>query len=148
MAESQRFRRLRTNLASLRRELLPKSFSPTGAYSERELTRAVAYRVLAHAEFEGYLEDRATEVALAALRAWKATAAAGRVLVALAAFSDRQSDSIPESLAPSQPNQQAKWSDRIELSRRIDQASESFFQAISTTAEPFLWTNRISPSIF
>lgn len=111
---------------------MPRRFSPTGSYSERQLTRAVGYRVLAHAEFEAYLEERASEVALAALSAWKLTGAVGRTLILLSAFCERERGAIPKSLAAPQQTQVAKWPDRIEVSRRIDIAAEWFFGEVKS----------------
>ena len=44
MSVSARFKQLRTRLAELREHLLPKSFSLTGDYTDRELDRARGYR--------------------------------------------------------------------------------------------------------
>jgi hypothetical protein len=60
---STRFRELERRLKKLRLRFLPKKFSPTGAYSERQLDHARGYRLLVHAEIESYLEERAQEIA-------------------------------------------------------------------------------------
>ena len=43
------------------------TFSPVGNYSARQLDHARAYRLLVHAEFEAFLEDRCRTVANSAL---------------------------------------------------------------------------------
>ena len=58
MPESDKFITLKTQLDRLKDEFLPE-ISPTGSYSESQLSRTAAYRVLAHAEIEYYLEERA-----------------------------------------------------------------------------------------
>lgn len=55
MPESDRFITLRTQLNRLKDEFLPE-ISPTSSYSESQLSKTAAYRVLAHAEIESYLE--------------------------------------------------------------------------------------------
>jgi hypothetical protein len=57
MPTSIRFRQLRSELRRLRLHLLPDRWDPTGSYSDRQLDRARAYRILAHAEIEAFIED-------------------------------------------------------------------------------------------
>jgi hypothetical protein len=90
MPRSVRFRELANRLAELRRNLLPKAFSPTGMYNARQTDRARGYRLLAHAEIESYLEDRAREVARVAVAKWQTSRKAERVVVALVAFHHSQ----------------------------------------------------------
>lgn len=71
MAQSPRFRKLERRLKELRRHLLPKSFSPIGNYSARQLDMAKAYRLLCHAEIEHYIEDAAKSVVLNKISAAK-----------------------------------------------------------------------------
>lgn len=130
MALSTRFERLRTNLSALRKELLPKSLS-NASYLPLWHTRATAYRVLAHAEVESYLEDRAEELLLASLRNWRSNATVSRVLLALLAFSQREVQSPPDTLqAPL--NKAAKWPDLIELGNKIDACARMYHRVIKT----------------
>jgi hypothetical protein len=85
MARSARFRLLTTRLSFLRRHLLPSEFSPTGSYSERQLDRARGYRLLVHAEFEAYIEDRCWELVDTAIRKWKVDRRERHVLMSLLA---------------------------------------------------------------
>jgi hypothetical protein len=61
MANSKQLRYLKKRINELRKNMLPKKFSPTGDYSERILDRARGFRVLCHAEIEAYLEEIAME---------------------------------------------------------------------------------------
>lgn len=130
MSESLRLRQLRRNLRDLRRELLPEKFSNTGAYSQRQSTRALAFRVLAHAEVEAYLEDRVRELALAAIAAWKSSTKATPVLAALVAFVGRDLGSVPDVAVPAQPTQMASWPDKIELSQRLQNCVNTFIKSL------------------
>ncbi len=56
----------------LKGHFLPGQFNPIGTYTRREYDLARAYVVLAHAELEAYLEDRATEIAKRAESNWQA----------------------------------------------------------------------------
>ena len=56
-SKSKRFRILEQELKKLRKYFLPHQFDSLGNYRERQIALATAYRVLAHAEFESYLED-------------------------------------------------------------------------------------------
>jgi len=61
--------------------MLPRVFSPTGDYSERQKDHARGYRLLAHAEIESYIEDVAKEVILKALGDWKRSQKPSRTIV-------------------------------------------------------------------
>lgn len=58
MARGSHYRQLCSELRRLRDHFLPKKWSPTGDYSDRKLDRTRAYRLLAHAEIEYFLEER------------------------------------------------------------------------------------------
>jgi hypothetical protein len=62
---SDHLRLLRERVEGLRNHLLPTPFDPTGTYSDEAGTqiRALAFRVLAHAELETYFEERVVEIA-------------------------------------------------------------------------------------
>jgi hypothetical protein len=70
MAQSRRYRLLELRLGQLRRRLLPKAFSPIGYYNDIQLDRARGYRLLAHAEIEAFLEERASEVVTRVFNLW------------------------------------------------------------------------------
>jgi hypothetical protein len=89
MSISRRFRDLERELSRLKKQFLPK-ISPTGSYSDRKLSLTIAYRVLAHAEIESYLENRAEEVVLHAKRKWDSDGNSSRTLVAIVAFAENK----------------------------------------------------------
>ncbi|WP_254449421.1 hypothetical protein [Anabaena sp. UHCC 0253] len=99
MPKSNRFRILNQELSRLKKQLIPKP-SFTGLYSDRQLTRTVAYRVLAHAEIESYLEDRAWEVVQNAKNIWDNTGKINLTLICLLGFSGLTMDAPPETLSP------------------------------------------------
>lgn len=84
MGNSPHYRQLKTRLAVLRRNLLPKSFSPVGNYKDYQLDRARAYRLLVHAEFEHYFEDIAWGAVTSRLKRRKLKGEASELLVSLA----------------------------------------------------------------
>ncbi|MFN9403275.1 MAG: hypothetical protein ACK57R_05995, partial [Dolichospermum sp.] len=95
MPKSDKFITLRTQLNRLKNEFIPE-ISPTGLYSESQLSRTAAYRVLAHAEIESYLEERAWEVVQNAKTLWtkgKTT----RTLICLLGFSGLTMDKPPDT---------------------------------------------------
>ena len=83
---SPRYAYLIGRLAELRKRLLPKVFSPTGSYYVQQYDKVRAYRLLAHAEVESYLEDRAREVAMSAYNKWQINHRPRSVLISLLAF--------------------------------------------------------------
>lgn len=83
---SPRFRELEARCRELRRRFLPRQLSPTGTYTELQLDRARAYRLLVHAEFEAFIEDRASDIAKAAVASWTASKLATRPLLGLLAY--------------------------------------------------------------
>lgn len=115
-----RFRLMRRNLAALRREFLPRIFDPVGNYSDRQRSRAAAYRLLAHAEIESFLEDRAMETATSAMRSWRATGRTCPVLLGLLAFCERSVESAPPSVTPPQASQASVWTKRLEIDERLN----------------------------
>ena len=62
-SRSARYIELVKEMHDLKLYLLPKTFDPLGNYTQEELVKTLAFRVLAHAELESYIEDRAFELA-------------------------------------------------------------------------------------
>lgn len=83
---SARFAQLSKRLTELRRHLLPARFDPTGTYSARVHERARAYRLLAHAEFESFIEDRVIEILNLRLADWRNNRKVTRCLISLIAY--------------------------------------------------------------
>ena len=126
-SKSQRFITLEQELTNLRENFLPRQFNLTGDYSEREIALAVAYRVLAHAEIESYLEDRVLEIAQNALTFWndKKTTL---TLVFLFAFSGLTLDKPPDSLNPGQRSQ--NLDDKVKFDKKLGKVFNSFCTAV------------------
>lgn len=124
MPKSARFRTLTKELTRLRKQFLPK-FSPINLYSDTQLSRTLAYRVLAHAEIESYLEDRAWEVVQDAKRVWDTTGKTRLTLVSLIAFSGQTMELPPETLTPKKGSKNVR-DEKIKLSKKIDSALAGF----------------------
>ncbi|MTJ12432.1 hypothetical protein FJR11_07445 [Anabaena sp. UHCC 0187] len=125
MPKSVRFRTLTRELNRLKKQFLPK-INPTGLYSDRQLSRTLAYRILAHAEIESYLEDRAWELALDAKRVWGTTGKTTRTLICLLGFSDLTMDKPPDTLNKPNNVSQDNHNKRLKISKKIDLAINNF----------------------
>ena len=90
MSRSARFITLTKELNRLKKQFLPK-INPIGTYSDRQLALTIAYRVLAHAEIEAYLEDRVKQLAIDAKRDWDNQDKTSRTLLSLVAHSSATS---------------------------------------------------------
>ncbi|MGH1396852.1 MAG: HEPN domain-containing protein [Trichormus sp.] len=124
MPKSARFRTLTKELTRLKNQFLPK-INPIGLYSDRQLSRTLAYRVLAHAEIESYLEDRVWEVVQDAKRVWDNTGKTRLTLVSLVAFSGQMMEKPPDTLTPSKGKKSVPL-DKLKTSKKIDLAINSF----------------------
>jgi RiboL-PSP-HEPN len=129
MPKSARFRTLTRELNRLKKQFLPK-ISPTALYYDRQLARTLAYRVLAHAEIESYLEERAWEVVQNAKTVWDTTGKTTRTLICLIGFSGLTMDEPPDTLTPKKGSKTVK-EEKIKISKKIDLALESFKRVIS-----------------
>jgi hypothetical protein len=127
-SKSQRFITLEQELTNLRENFLPCQFNLTGDYSEGEIALAVAYRVLAHAEIESYLEDRVLEIATNALQMWNAQKKTKLTLVSLFAFSGLTLDKPPDSLTPRQQSQ--NLDDKVKFDNKLGKVFNSFRTAV------------------
>ncbi|MFN7656915.1 MAG: HEPN domain-containing protein, partial [Dolichospermum sp.] len=128
MPKSDKFITLRTQLNRLKNEFIPE-ISPTGLYSESQLSRTAAYRVLAHAEIESYLEERAWEVVQNAKTLWtkgKTT----RTLICLLGFSGLTMDKPPDTLKKPNNVKQDNHDKRLEITEKINSAIKSFKKVI------------------
>ncbi|MDB9345748.1 hypothetical protein PN456_00430 [Nodularia spumigena CS-586/05] len=128
MPRSVRFRSLSRELTRLKKQFLPK-ISPIGLYSERQLSRTLAYRVLAHAEIEFYLEDRAWEVTQNAKQVCDNGGKTCLTLISLVAFSGQMMEIPPVTLTPTTTNRNNSL-DKIKISKKIDLAIKSFKKVI------------------
>ncbi|MEI9863695.1 MAG: HEPN domain-containing protein [Limisphaerales bacterium] len=85
-----------------------------GDYTATENDLIRAYRLMSHAEFESYFEDRAIQIAANALKSYVRRGRSGRVLAALMTFSPLALQSPPSSL-----NSNAKFDDPISRVHRV-----------------------------
>lgn len=87
---SSRFNDLSGRISELRNNLLPKEedFEPTGLYDDDIYDHTRAFRVLAHAEFESFIEDRVVDVANTAYEAWVNYNQISPCLLALLAYNE------------------------------------------------------------
>jgi hypothetical protein len=129
MSNSVRFRALKSELIRLRKQFLPKIISPTGDYSERQIALTIAYRVLAHAEIESYIEDGVWEIALNSKRKWDSEKKANRTLISLIAFSGQMMELPPDTLNPVRPSREIS-SNRIKIDEKIRLAVNAFKKVI------------------
>ncbi|AFZ46875.1 hypothetical protein Cyast_0903 [Cyanobacterium stanieri PCC 7202] len=130
LKQSQRFKELEKELRKLRQYFLPKNFNDLGEYSERQLSRAIAYRILAHAEIESYIEDRVKEIAQSAIIFWGKQGKIKITLVSLLAFSGLELEKPPESLTPRQSSSQKKIKEQLVLDKKIGKAFANFLNLI------------------
>jgi hypothetical protein len=68
---STQYNQLVSRIEELRTIFLPTPFDPTGIYPAEQATRTLGFRLLVHAEIESFLEERARDLARAALDAWE-----------------------------------------------------------------------------
>lgn len=128
MPESDRFITLITQLNRLKDEFLPE-ISPISSYSESQLSRTAAYRVLAHAEIESYLEERAWEVVQNAKTLWDTSGRTTRTLICLLGFSGLTMDKPSDTLSRNNVTQD-NHDKRLKISKKIVLSSNEFWKII------------------
>jgi hypothetical protein len=129
---SSRFQVLAERIEELRQLLLPAEFDPTGSYAHpmQTTTCALSFRVLAHAELESYLEDRALEVATTALQAWRTRKHVSIVAFHLIAFSGMIAELPPDTLYTTDQNKIKTWQARITIDDRFDKSVNDYHNKI------------------
>ncbi|WP_217238746.1 hypothetical protein [Streptomyces sp. AC555_RSS877] len=115
---SARFEELEKRIRELRQNFLPQDFDPTGDYEDLVYEQTRAFRVLAHAEFESFIEDRVIEVIDQAVAGWKFSGSIAISLLAVVAYRE-SAPAIPESLseAAARPAKYPALEARIEAAR-------------------------------
>lgn len=83
---SARYRELERRVNKLRSRFLPRKFSPTGDYSDRQLDHARGYRLLVHAEIEAFLEERAQQIVNTSIKGFQADRRPRHLLMSLLSF--------------------------------------------------------------
>ena len=115
----------------MRTIFLPEEFDPTGTYPDEQATRTFAFRLLAHAEIEGFLEERAKVLARTALTGWRNSRQSSTSLVALMAFSGLEHRPPPNTLFAPQPSKSKSWPREVELDERVTAAVTAFNYRLS-----------------
>lgn len=118
---SPRYQQLEEQLKALRRCLLPPDFDPTGTYEDQDdvSRRALAYRVLAHAEIESFFEDRTLEPVLRAQFVWESTRHVSHVALCLVGFSGQEMARPPSTLEAPSDNKRKAWPALLDIGERL-----------------------------
>jgi hypothetical protein len=125
---SARFQSLEEQVKQLRLHLLPEQFDPTGSYPDAAGvgTRALSFRVMAHAEIEAYLEDRVVDVAKTAWKLWQASGKVSRPAFCLLAFSGHTMAEPPETLEAPDEQKRKKWERLLDIKHKLNDAVSDF----------------------
>jgi hypothetical protein len=123
---SPRFEELERRVKELRVHLLPNPFDPTGSYEDIVYEHTRGFRVLVHAEFESFIEDRSIEVVNERFKQWIASGVVSTSLLAVVAYKESL-HAIPESLDDA--SQKKKYPDLI---ARVEAAKNDFNRYIRT----------------
>ncbi|MFD7668088.1 HEPN domain-containing protein [Streptomyces sp. NPDC059788] len=126
MMTSLRFQELETRVADLEKYLIPSPFDPMGSYDDVVYEQTRAFRVLVHAEFEAFIEDRVIEVVNAAFSRWEYSGAISTSLLSVVTYKE-SFHAIPESL--SDASQKKKYPD---LKTRVEAAKNEFNRYVRT----------------
>lgn len=89
MSNSARYKSLTARLSELQKNLIPPT-SPTGSYTVQEQDQIRAFKLLVHAEFEAFFEDRAAQICSDALSGWQLDGRPRRSLISLLAYETRK----------------------------------------------------------
>ncbi|RWD50176.1 MAG: hypothetical protein EOS36_30615 [Mesorhizobium sp.] len=130
---SARYSELENRIKELKRLLLPSKFDPTGSYKDplRVTTRALSFRVLAHAEVETYLEDRALEIATTALKSWKDSKFVSVVTFHLLGFGGVETSRPPQTLAAPDAQKAKDWPSKVAIDDRLTRCVSGFYYRVS-----------------
>lgn len=122
---SGRYRLLSRRISELRSSLLPAKFDPTGLYNDRVYERTRSFRVLAHAEFEAYIEDRVVDVTA---QAYSAYVNDGKIRPSLLALVSHWENGWPRPTSLLRPPQKQSPA----LAMRLDKARKVFVNSVRT----------------
>jgi hypothetical protein len=131
MANSRRFRQLESELNRLRKNFLPRNWSPTGIYSERTHDHTRAYRVFAHAEIESFIENILLKVIDEKYTKWKTTKKPNYAMICLLAASKlgwQDTETVALGLIPIEPPKIKK--DDESIHQFIDRAFKQYQEIV------------------
>ncbi len=127
MPTSKRFKQLRSELRRLRSHFLPQRWDPMGAYSERKLDRARAYRILAHAEIEFFIERMLLDIVDREFQRWRNSKKPSHVMICLIAASKvGWQDMETEELGLTRINPPLIKKDHTSIEEVIERAVEQY----------------------
>ncbi|MFH8742943.1 HEPN domain-containing protein [Streptomyces albidoflavus] len=109
----------------LKKYLIPSLFEPTGLYEDIVYEHTRAFRVLVHAEFESFIEDRVIEVLNNAFSKWKSSGNVATSLLAVVAYKETL-HAIPDALSGAS---QKKF---LDLEERVESAKNDFNRYVRT----------------
>jgi hypothetical protein len=129
---STRYISLLARVKELRRCLLPAKFSKLGIYHDtaRITVRALSFRVIAHAEIESYFEERALEIANAAMTAWMTNNHVSPTTLSLLGFSGHNMALPPDTLEAPGENQRKSWPEKTQIGTRLKNAVDAYVRYV------------------
>ncbi|MEV5742602.1 HEPN domain-containing protein [Microbispora rosea] len=122
---SPRFEMLMARILELRSNLLPAEFDPTGLYAIQVHECARAFRLLAHAEFEAFIEERAQQIVTRAVNEWLSQGSIRPSLLALVAFESSTGWKETTILAANEKQKKAP-----DLTERVDDARKKYLNYV------------------
>ena len=129
---SAQFKNLRSNLAVLRKHLLPNRFKADLSYNDRVYTNVLAYVVLCHGAFEEYFETRVIEIAQSALKALTVKQSATQAITAIVAYRGSQHDFPPSTFSAPQPSQLASWAQKVDFKEKARDCVSRFINKVKS----------------
>lgn len=111
---TDKYRELKSRLNKLKKVYLPRTFSPTGTYSDAVYEKVRAYKVLAHAEMEYYFEETALGIARQAFLLWRSSKKVSTPLLSLVAYYDGSFPAPPDMHDGNNSDKDINW--RVEKS--------------------------------
>ncbi|MFC7381727.1 HEPN domain-containing protein [Sphaerisporangium rhizosphaerae] len=122
---SPRFQTLSVRILELRSNLLPEEFDPTGLYAVQVHECARAFRLLAHAEFEAFIEDRAQQIVARAVSEWLSDGSIRPSLLSLVAFESNLGWKETTILSAKEKQRRAP-----DLTQRVDAARKNYLNYV------------------
>jgi hypothetical protein len=129
---SAQYRHLRKQIAALRTALLPRDLNvDLSKLTPRLSIRALAFRVLSHAEFENYLESRATEISTTVDRAWRTRKLVTYSTLCMIGFSGVEMRIPPEAFEAPANKRQTDWSQLVCIDDRLNKAITAYYYFVT-----------------
>ncbi|WP_424528872.1 HEPN domain-containing protein [Sphaerisporangium viridialbum] len=116
---------LAARILELQTNLLPEEFDPTGLYPVQVHESTRAFRLLAHAEFEAFIEDRVQQIATRAVNDWLSHDIIRPSLLALVAFESTTGWKDVTILASNDKQKKAP-----DLTQRIDDVRKGYINYV------------------